>query len=110
VAPPRWRLGEILQLADKTLILGGADSSAHGAEGRRQPGCAACSVVVSHMTGFETKNLERPSIEPCPFRLSIVGVDFFFVLSGFTMSSMSAARAKQRVYPNHWAWSVPGPA
>jgi exopolysaccharide production protein ExoZ len=83
-------------------------------------GVAACGVVAGHMMGFETKYLAGPAMLPSLCRFGMVGVDIFFVLSGFIITTMSLGKFRQRgeagrfltrrflrIYPTYWVWCVP---
>lgn len=83
-------------------------------------GLAACGVVASHMIGFEGKYLAGAAMVPGFCRFGMVGVDVFFVLSGFIMTTMSLGKFGRpgearrflkrrflRIYPIYWAWCMP---
>lgn len=72
------------------------------------------------MPGVEAKYLAGPAMLPGPSRFGMAGVDLFFVLSGFIMTSMSLGKFGRggeasrfltrrflRIYPIYWAWCLP---
>ncbi len=83
-------------------------------------GLAACGVLACHMIGFETKYLAGSAMLPGVCRFGMVGVDLFFVLSGFVITTMSLGKFRRRgeagrflkrrflrIYPTYWVWCVP---
>jgi exopolysaccharide production protein ExoZ len=80
-------------------------------------GIAACGVVACHMTGFETKYLAGPAVAPAACLYGMAGVDLYFVLSGFIITTMCLGhfgrpgeagkflkRRFLRIYPTYWVW------
>jgi peptidoglycan/LPS O-acetylase OafA/YrhL len=55
-------------------------------------GIAALAVVVFHLRGVELKYLDGPSVLDAIGRYADAGVDLFFVLSGFVMTTICAGR------------------
>ena len=47
---------------------------------------AAFGVVACHLLGFESKYLGGPGIAPAAFQYGMVGVDLYFVISGFIIT------------------------
>jgi exopolysaccharide production protein ExoZ len=80
---------------------------------------AACSVVACHMLGYETKYLNGPPVAPSAWRYGMAGVDLYFVISGFVITTMCIGRFGQpgearrflvqravRIYPAYWVWCL----
>ncbi len=72
------------------------------------------------MIGFETKYLAGPAMLPGLCRFGMAGVDLFFVLSGFIITTVSLGKFRQRgeagrfltrrflrIYPAYWLWCLP---
>lgn len=82
-------------------------------------GIAALAVVVFHLRGIELKYLGSASVLDGLGRYADAGVDLFFVLSGFVMTTISAGRYTQpgagsrflakrawRVLPLYWIFTT----
>ncbi|WP_303636504.1 acyltransferase family protein [Stenotrophomonas tuberculopleuritidis] len=82
-------------------------------------GVAALAVVLFHLRGVEIKYLQGPAILDAVARYADAGVDLFFVLSGFVMTTVSVGRygkdgassqflAKRawRVLPMYWIFTT----
>lgn len=80
---------------------------------------AALAVVLFHLRGVEIKYLQGPALLDAVARYADAGVDLFFVLSGFVMTTISAGRyMKQgasaqflikrawRVLPMYWIFTT----
>ena len=78
---------------------------------------AAWGVVICHLGGFEQKYLAGPQITPVAFQYGMAGVDIYFVLSGFIITTMCLGRFQRRgeagrflkrrflrIYPIYWLW------
>lgn len=55
-------------------------------------GIAALAVVLFHLRGVEIKYLQGPAVLDAIGRYADAGVDLFFVLSGFVMTTIAAGR------------------
>ncbi len=82
-------------------------------------GLAAMAVVAFHLRGVEIKYLPGPALLDGIARYADAGVDLFFVLSGFVMTSITAggrrgpvaagvflARRAWRVLPPYWVFTT----
>src|SRR3954452_23310572 len=80
---------------------------------------AAIGVVVSHLTSFEAKYVPGPAILPRAADLCGLGVDLFFVISGFIIATVSLGQFGQpgawrrflghrflRIYPIYWFYCL----
>lgn len=80
---------------------------------------AACGVVACHLLGYETKYLSGPPVASTLCRSGMAGVDLYFVISGFIITTMCAGRFRQRgqarhflvqrmvrIYPAYWVWCL----
>jgi exopolysaccharide production protein ExoZ len=80
---------------------------------------AACFVVACHLPGYETKYLTGPSVAPSVCQFGMAGVDLYFVISGFIITTMCAGRFGRegeasrflvqravRIYPVYWFWCL----
>ena len=80
---------------------------------------AACGVVICHLIGYETKYLGHPPVAPSICQFGMAGVDLYFVISGFIVTTICAGRFRQpgqagrflmdravRVYPVYWVWCL----
>lgn len=69
------------------------------------------------MAGFETKYLAGPTVAPAACLYGMAGVDLYFVLSGFIITTMCLGRFRRhgeagrflkrrflRIYPAYWVW------
>lgn len=69
------------------------------------------------MIGFETKYLAGPAVAPAACLYGMAGVDLYFVLSGFIITTMCVGRFRRqgeagrflkrrflRIYPTYWVW------
>src|SRR4051794_33560458 len=81
---------------------------------------AACGVVACHLLGYEAKYLPGPAVAPTLCQFGMAGVDLYFVISGFIITTMCAGRFGRRgearrflvqrvvrIYPVYWAWCLP---
>jgi peptidoglycan/LPS O-acetylase OafA/YrhL len=82
-------------------------------------GLAASAVVLFHLLPFEQKYLMGGSILPDTFVVGQAGVDVFFVISGFIVTTVSIDHAGRprdsldflmrrfwRIYPTYWVYYV----
>ncbi len=82
-------------------------------------GIAALAVVLFHLRGVELKYLGGPSVLDAVGRYADAGVDLFFVLSGFVMTTICAGRYTRpgegwrflikrawRVLPLYWLFTT----
>lgn len=82
-------------------------------------GIAALAVVLFHLRGVEIKYLQGPAILDAVARYADAGVDLFFVVSGFVMTTVSAGRYTKdgasseflikrawRVLPMYWIFTT----
>jgi len=73
-------------------------------------GIAALAVVVFHLRGVELKYLDGPSVLDSIGRYADAGVDLFFVLSGFVMTTICAGRYTRKgegwLFLTKRAWRV----
>jgi exopolysaccharide production protein ExoZ len=80
---------------------------------------AACGVVASHLAAFEGKYVAGPALSSPVWLYGMSGVDLFFVISGFIITTMCAGRfglrgegrsflleRATRIYPAYWVWSL----
>lgn len=82
-------------------------------------GVAALAVVLFHLRGVEIKYLQGPAVLDAIARYADAGVDLFFVVSGFVMTTVSAGRYTRdgatsqflvkrawRVLPLYWIFTT----
>lgn len=80
---------------------------------------AACGVVTCHLSGYETKYVAGPAVSSDAWLYGMSGVDLYFVISGFIITTMCAGRfglpgeasrfllqRATRIYPAYWVWSL----
>ncbi len=81
---------------------------------------AACAVVACHLPGFESKYLSGPPVAPSVCLYGMTGVDLYFVISGFIITTISRNQFGEpgqawrflvhravRIYPTYWVWCLP---
>lgn len=82
-------------------------------------GLAAVAVVLFHLRGVEMKYLQGPALLDAVARYADAGVDLFFVVSGFVMTTIAAGRYTKagasaqflvkrawRVLPMYWIFTT----
>ena len=82
-------------------------------------GVAALAVVLFHLRGVEIKYLQGPAMLDAVARYADAGVDLFFVVSGFVMTTIAAGRYMKagasaqflvkrawRVLPMYWIFTT----
>ena len=82
-------------------------------------GVAALAVVLFHLRGVEIKYLQGPAMLDAVARYADAGVDLFFVVSGFVMTTIAAGRYTRagasaqflikrawRVLPMYWIFTT----
>ena len=82
-------------------------------------GVAAIFVVISHLCTQMRDNHPAPCLIGCCANLGGIGVDIFFVISGFIMVVMTIGRPDGvgaslnflrkrvlRIYPVYWIWTT----
>ena len=80
-------------------------------------GVAALSVVLAHLVAVERKYLPGPPLTSHFLELGAAGVDLFFVISGFIMTTITIGRQRRpgetrrflfrrftRIYPLYWIY------
>jgi peptidoglycan/LPS O-acetylase OafA/YrhL len=80
-------------------------------------GLAAFGVVLAHLVAVERKYLPGAALTPPGLESAACGVDLFFVISGFIMTSITTGRPRQpgdgprfllrrftRIYPLYWVY------
>lgn len=80
-------------------------------------GLAAFSVVLAHLVAVERKYLPGMPLTPSGLESGAAGVDLFFVISGFIMTSITMGRPRRpgdgrrfllrrftRIYPLYWVY------
>ncbi len=65
---------------------------------------AAFGVVACHLIGFERNYVAGPDVTPAAFQYGMVGVDLYFVISGFIITLMCKGRFRRQGEAPRFLW------